>query len=170
MVGIKRNGREGSGKYRVQTQGISATKFRSPSGDLPHVFSDHILANSFSFYSSGSCVVYGWLLAFSHGANGVTVSGGTDMAKTAHDQTSRDAHVVRGTPRRTAGQHTPSDIPTMLPGGVFPDRRAAIDRRRTAKAIPMGVAGNALGWAGVIAAMTAANLAALLAYASIIQF
>ncbi|MBT4710426.1 MAG: hypothetical protein HOB82_02740 [Alphaproteobacteria bacterium] len=93
------------------------------------------------------------------------------MANTAHDQASGDAQVDRGTARRTASQHTPLDFPTMASGGVSPDRRAANDRRRiTAKAIPMRMAGNALGWATLIAAMTAANLAALLVFSSILQF
>jgi hypothetical protein len=93
------------------------------------------------------------------------------MGNTAHDLALGDARVDRGPARCTARDQTSPDFSAIMNRGSTPDRRATNDRRRTlAKAIPLRMAGSAFGWPTLIAPMTAARLAALLVFSSILQF
>jgi hypothetical protein len=127
------------------------------------------------FTKTGSRVVYGWVLAFPHGATGTTVSGGTDMETAANGRAPGDVHMDRGSPRRAGSQTTSAELSTIMNAGITPDRRAANDRRRggaRAKTIPtVRMAGSANGCTQSRSrSMTAANLAALLVFSSILQF
>ena len=96
------------------------------------------------------------------------------MGNSANDPASGDAQVDRGSPRRAASQTTSAELSAITNAGITSDRRAANDRRRSsaqAKTIPaVRMAGSAFGWTTLIAALTAANLAALLIFSSILQF
>ncbi len=97
------------------------------------------------------------------------------MGNTGKNRASVDAHVDRGPARRSASNPTNAKMSAVMHGNQIPDRRVANDRRyvdgNAAAALPaVRMTGSALGWAGLIAGMMAANLAALLAFSSVIRF
>lgn len=97
------------------------------------------------------------------------------MGNTAIQRASGDTFVDRGPARRSASNPTSARMSAVMNGKQAPDRRVAKDRRHKGGSRVLALpdprmAGSALGWAGLIAAMMAANLAGLLAFSSIIRF